>query len=784
MTTPINHPHWQEDPWEIKLSDAPIIGRDGYQYSADDPDKTSDGQDLRDDFGWGLVEAIGNLLEAIATPIGEILSGIGDFVGTAFHAVVDGVGNLLEGIVGFIGYAFDRLFGRGSVEVGPRWSPFKDDIDSKLAPLQEILDANFAEIDTLLDEYEAVVAEQEDQIEKLGELEIETDRAIEAAEQVTTNLANYRTELLEAIGPELDRAKNELEEAKAGLVTREELTGELETVGENQEGLFLEMAEASFENFDGTFQDFITLWRDQQIKWNETQQIVNDKQGEWNKAANDVDAAQTAAIDAQTRILNMVFPAQSAVPLIPGELTPEWYDKAINWGLTPYAPAPPGAKDKEHFVEATGQFTTWKEPEHYVKVVPGQRYRATMWVRSSSSASNAKVDVQMRGLNSDGTVDNAPVWKMVQVLPDYIVGGYGLEKENVRASSSGGFNVLGFDYLGLSTGWRQLEVWVYFKGSVEQVAVRRLIPNVNGTSYTMRIGDLQIWPDLPAQTKVDEGQNAAMRALEDQIEGINDYLGKGLSQSQRVGTILGRFDENDEALKEMSEEISEFIPRLFYGTPGHNLATMGSELLTVSSPSSNTIRVRGKKTATGDSWVGKGVVFWYAGSSSAMSMKETSFRSDANSDFELNLWRDSGDRGPIFIAWQMTKGRRVVRNLTFSGGTLNNSRNGTILGSMTIPSNAEIQSVTTSYWLDNAHNGTEYAVGYIYGSGGGPYHATTNIGPLTPFGDGRRLMEASFGPRPNNGGTTINLIGYGLNSGTSQRRWSDGRLGVVYVVPA
>lgn len=783
MTLPINHPDWRDDKWEISLGDAPIIGRDGYKYNEEAPDKKADGELMLSDFGWSLVQHIENLIEFIAAPIGWILEGVQgviDFVSPAFQAVFAGVTALLSDIVNFFTYSLGSLFGRGSGEVGERWSPFKDDIDGALAPLKEILDENFALIDEGIADIDVILDEQAELVRRNEELEKLTGDAITAAETVTENLDSYRTELLNAIGPELNKAREELEEAKSGLATREEVTTAIGSVNDAQEQQWRQMAQASIVDFEGTFEDFLLEWRNQQISWNETQQTVNEKQEEWNAAADGIDAAQTAAIDAQQRILDLVFPAQSAVPLIPGTSTPEWYQ-----GMTPMSGVTPpsGATDKSHFVQSSGStFDSTTTPDHFVKVVPGQRYRASAWIRRGNS--NSRFEVYLIGKSGD-TIDRGPIHKHVQVLPTLSVGGETLDSERVVRLSSSGMDWVDFNQHSPSgTGWVKVETHFYFKENIDQVSVRNI--GLNSAAYTtslFRFGDLEIWPDLPSQAKVDNAQNQAMRNIEQQIEGVNDYIGRDLSVNQRQNSLMGLFDKNDEILAEMQDEMGEFIPRFFYGTPGSSSTAMGSELLTVNRANSE-IQITGKKTGSGDSWTGRGVLFYEPASSNenGAQFMEVTFRSGSTTRYTVYT---ADFRDPVFIAWQMTKGRQLTRTSTSNNlRTMSQIPNWTTILTMNIPSNAEIQSLTLKYWLENAHNGSEYRIGYSYGNSGIKYLWTKNIGPLTSFGSGRRLMENSYGRIPNNGGTDLKLYASGSHSGSAQRQFRDASLTVTYVEPA
>ena len=142
---------WYVDPWEIEISEAPLLGREGYSYSDETPDKTADEKPLSNDFGWGLVEGIANLFETIASGVGAALSGVGNFVGGAFEAVFTGVSNFIGGIANAI---FGIFGGSGHSSSPPEplppvFNPIKTNLEAVLQP-------RFDKIDELQEESEAI----------------------------------------------------------------------------------------------------------------------------------------------------------------------------------------------------------------------------------------------------------------------------------------------------------------------------------------------------------------------------------------------------------------------------------------------------------------------------------------------------------------------------------------------------------------------------------------------------------------------------------------------------
>ena len=153
---------WYVDPWEIEISEAPLLGREGYSYSDETPDKTADEKPLRNDFGWGLVEGIANLFETIASGVGSALSGVGNFIGGAFEAVFTGVGNFIDGIAKAIRSIFGGSSGGSEPDPPPQiFNPIKTNLEAVLKP-------RFDEIDEIHESLEGLSEEIQEQGEEFG----------------------------------------------------------------------------------------------------------------------------------------------------------------------------------------------------------------------------------------------------------------------------------------------------------------------------------------------------------------------------------------------------------------------------------------------------------------------------------------------------------------------------------------------------------------------------------------------------------------------------------------
>lgn len=153
---------WYVDPWEIEISEAPLLGREGYSYSDETPDKTADEKPLRNDFGWGLVEGIANLFETIASGVGAALSGVGNFVGGAFEAVFTGVGSFIDGIAKAIRSIFGGSSGGSEPDPPPQiFNPIKTNLEAVLKP-------RFDEIDEIHENLEGLSSEIQEQGEEFG----------------------------------------------------------------------------------------------------------------------------------------------------------------------------------------------------------------------------------------------------------------------------------------------------------------------------------------------------------------------------------------------------------------------------------------------------------------------------------------------------------------------------------------------------------------------------------------------------------------------------------------
>lgn len=163
MSTIINHPGWDEDPWEIELHEAPTMGRDGYTYTDATPTHTAQEQPLRDDFGWGIVEDIGNLLETIAVGVGEAIEGAANFAGGAFTAVLDGINNFISGIAGAIASIFKP---DEEAEIPTYLNPIKTNLEAALQPMKDDIEKSNQRSEELFGELGRV---REDFDEKLGE---------------------------------------------------------------------------------------------------------------------------------------------------------------------------------------------------------------------------------------------------------------------------------------------------------------------------------------------------------------------------------------------------------------------------------------------------------------------------------------------------------------------------------------------------------------------------------------------------------------------------------------
>lgn len=233
MATIINHPGWDEDPWEIELHEAPVIDRDNYLYSDESPDKIADETPMRNDFGWGLVEGIANLFETIASGVGAALSGVGNFVGGAFEAVFTGVGNFIDGIAKAIRSIFGGSSGGSGPETPPQiFNPIKTNLEAVLKP-------RFDEIDELHESLEGLFGEIQEQGEEFG-------RKLEEQEGLGQSISDRVTELNNQLygepgaeGPdqgEINRINNVLWNEQTGWnVTQEKINEAQEQINTLQD---------------------------------------------------------------------------------------------------------------------------------------------------------------------------------------------------------------------------------------------------------------------------------------------------------------------------------------------------------------------------------------------------------------------------------------------------------------------------------------------------------------------------------------------------------------------
>lgn len=258
------------------------------------------------------------------------------------------------------------------------------------------------------------------------------------------------------------------------------------------------------DEWNAGIDDFRTLqqeWNDDVEGWQATKTRLDSEQqklqGEVDDAQNTATKSNTKAIEANTRILNMVFPAQSIVPMHPDEQIPAWeqaalYDSSVHRrdGVERDTGDLPGGVTSAIKVTATGSRTFKPNVGTRVAADPNIEYKYSFWAKADRPSTRMYIELR----DQDGT--------------------HAVKKNTVDEKSPGNSQSTYIaSNIVLSESWQKFSGTLTLRDEVRSVKIAGIYySHPNGDPGTQWLADLQLTPNMPSQEQVDATQNTAIEA--------------------------------------------------------------------------------------------------------------------------------------------------------------------------------------------------------------------------------------------------------------------------------
>lgn len=242
----------------------------------------------------------------------------------------------------------------------------------------------------------------------------------------------------------------------------------------------------------------------------QTQQLVNEKQGEWNEASDKATRANTAAV----RLLNRPDEGDNLIRYLPvseDELgdpsaeveldRPAWaVDEVFNRSTTT-----PSDAGLSHMWYAGDAKIEVQVPKVAGAVNPGQKaYKLTLWA-AASQGDPCMMSIKVRSSATDQPIKSA---KLIHTVDEA-----GVRQYNIRdmKESTGEWLVKN---LQLRWSWKKFEIEVLLKPDVTDLWVDTLTVLPTGLNTgAIWVSEMKLLPDVPTQADVDLAQTKAIESL-------------------------------------------------------------------------------------------------------------------------------------------------------------------------------------------------------------------------------------------------------------------------------
>lgn len=211
---------WYVDPWEIEISEAPLLGREGYSYSDETPDKTAQEQELREDKGWGLVDGFSNIFGSIADSIRGGGPQVAHDIGEAMKEVLVPIDRVAGEALGKADKAITDL-GLAETRIGEAVSAAV----AKAEAAQKRADKGVEDAKAAIDSLETLGERVEERVGEDGDItkELNSKATQEEYNELNSRLwgdqgvINKQQDAINTLGAEVDIAQNEAISANTSL---------------------------------------------------------------------------------------------------------------------------------------------------------------------------------------------------------------------------------------------------------------------------------------------------------------------------------------------------------------------------------------------------------------------------------------------------------------------------------------------------------------------------------------------------------------------------------------